>query len=99
VKRIPTRVLVGIGVLVAVLLAAVVSRYASDRPDGLQRVAADHGLAEADQPPTAGLMPDDPQLAGVVGLLVVLVLATGTTYVLRRRSRDDEDPTETTGGR
>ena len=34
---------------VALVLAAVVSHYASDRPDGLERVAADEGfLAAAD---------------------------------------------------
>ena len=96
-RRLPTRVLVGIGLVVAVLLAAVVSRYASGRPDGLQRVAGDQGMVEADRPPAPGLMPDDPQLAGLVGLFVVLVLASGATYLVRRRTRDDEQPTETTG--
>ena len=35
---------VAFGLLVAVVLAAGVSRWASSEPDGLERVAADHGL-------------------------------------------------------
>ena len=84
-KRLPTKVLVSAGLLVALLLAVVVSRYASDRPDGLERVAADHGMVESEPAPTPGLMPDDPQLAGAVGLVVVLALASGATYLVRRR--------------
>ena len=38
------RLLIG-GALVAVVLAAVVSFYASSAPDGLNKVAEDHGIA------------------------------------------------------
>lgn len=42
------RLLIAGGVL-AVLLAAVVSFYASSQPDGLNRVAEDHGIAASER--------------------------------------------------
>lgn len=44
--RIRTKVLVLVGILVALVLAGGVSYYASGSPDGLNRVAADHGFDE-----------------------------------------------------
>ena len=38
-----------IGALMAVVLAAVVSFYASSQPDGLEKVAGDHGIAAQEQ--------------------------------------------------
>ncbi len=96
-RRLPTRVLAAIGLLVAVVLAVVVSRYASSRPDGLMRVAGDKGMVQQDRHSAPGLMPDDPQLAGLVGLVAVLVVASGATYLVRRRTGDDQ-ASETTGG-
>ena len=85
-------------VLVALLLAGVVSFYASSSPDGLNRVAQDHGFAqtakdhEAARGPFAGYATKDVGharlsggLAGVVGVAVVLVLAGGLALLLRRR--------------
>ena len=37
------------GGLLAIVLAAVVSFYASSQPDGLNKVAADHGIASQEQ--------------------------------------------------
>jgi len=89
---------VGIGLLVPLLLAAVVSYYASSRPDGLERVATDTGLnaGEKDQPlgdtpladyGTRGV--DDPRLsrgvAGIVGIVATFVVAGGIVYVVKRR--------------
>ena len=95
-KRPSTLVVVGVGLLVALLLAGVVSIYASGRPDGLERVAEDQGFArQAEENPTA----DGPLAgyelgerggvggAGVVGVLVVLVIAGGGAYALRGRDR------------
>ena len=90
---------VGVSILlVAVLLAGVVSFYASDSPDGLNRVAEDQGFAQSEQThpnadgPLAGYETADVDdervsggLAGVAGVLVVLVLAGGLALVLRRR--------------
>jgi hypothetical protein len=96
-----TRTLVLVGVLVALVLAGVVSFYASSAPDGLSRVAEDHGFAasetehrRADSPmadyATKGV--DDERLsggiAGVAGTLIVLGLASGGFWLLRRRDRD-----------
>lgn len=95
-KGMPTRVLVGIGIVVALLLAGGLSVYASSRPDGLQRVAGDHGFADkqrdsatADSPLAGYGQQGDRRVAGVVGAVVVLVLVSGTTYVLRRRRPAD----------
>ena len=94
-RRMPTRVLVGLGLLVALVLAGVVSLRASDRPDGLERVAEDQGFADqAKEHPVDGPLADyelggrDSAVPGLVGVVLVLVLVSGTTYVLRRRSQD-----------
>jgi cobalt/nickel transport protein len=98
VKRVSTKALVVTGVLVALLLAGVVSFYASSSPDGLNRVAQDQGFARtetehetADSPfagyGTRGV--DNDRLstgtAGIVGALVVLSLTGGLAYVVRRK--------------
>lgn len=98
-KRPGTRVLVVAGVLVALLLAGFASYYASSDPDGLNRVAEDQGFARTEREHRAG---DGPLagyqtrgvendrlsggLAGVVGSLVVLTLAGGLAWTVRRRS-------------
>jgi PDGLE domain-containing protein len=79
-----------------------VSYYASDSPDGLNRVAADHGLSKQQQESAAKDSPLDGYnakgvdnsrlsggLAGVAGVFVVLVLAGGLAFVVRRRGHDD----------
>ena len=98
-KGVPTRVVVAAGLLVALLLAGVVSFYASSAPDGLNKVAQDKGFAATEKDHRAG---DGPfagyetqgvgdgrfsgGLAGVVGCVVVLTLAGGVAYAVRRRS-------------
>ncbi len=101
-KGLPTRVLVVLGVLVALLLAGVVSHYASSEPDGLNRVAQDQGFAAESgrgNAPLAGYsargVADDRWaggLAGVVGVVVVLGLTGGLTLVLRRRGAEKPKP-------
>jgi hypothetical protein len=101
-RRPSTRALVVAGVLVALLLAGVVSFYASSAPDGLNRVAEDQGIARAerDHPASNGPMAgyrargvDNDRLSGLVagvsGALLVLVLFGGLTFVLRRRKEAD----------
>ena len=98
-KRVPARVLFGGLLLAALLMAGVVSFYASSHPDGLERVAGDEGFlssaedhATADGPfadyATEGV--DDARLsgglAGVLGAGVVLLVMGGVTYVVRRRA-------------
>ena len=106
-KGVPTRVVLGGLLLVAVVLAGIVSFYASSSPDGLERVAGDHGfLGSADEHAAADGPLADYQakgiddarvsggVAGVAGALVVLVLAGGLTFVLRRRN-DGAEPATT----
>lgn len=112
-SRVPTRGLVVAGVLVALLLAGLVSFYASGRPDGLNRVAEDAGFsrtetdhAGADSPlagyETAGVDEDrlSTGLAGVTGALVVLALAGGLAFAVRRRgpSARQDDPDRVAAG-
>jgi hypothetical protein len=98
VRRLPIRVVLALALLVTVLLGGVASHYASDDPDGLSRVAEDHGIAATERDHAAGDAPlagydtggvDDPRLsrglAGLAGVAVVLVLGTGLSYVVRRR--------------
>ena len=101
-KGAPTRVVVAVGLLVALLLAGVVSHYASSDPDGLNKVAQDKGFAAAQKDHRAGDGPfagyetqgvGDSRfsggLAGVVGCVVVLPLAGRVAHAVRRRSPAD----------
>ena len=96
-RRVSTRTLLVVGLLVALALAGVVSSYASASPDGLNRVAADLGFAGAEQ---ASGAQDGPLagydvagrgtrwsggLAGVIGCLVVLS-CTSALMLARRRA-------------
>lgn len=93
------------GLVVTLLLAGVASFYASSNPDGLERVAEQTGFLDtAEESPTsdspfAGYdtegVEDDRVgggTAGVVGSLIVLVLAGGLFWGLRRRKPDDDLP-------
>lgn len=85
--------------VVALLLAGVVSYWASSAPDGLNKVAADTGFGEQekqhglDDSPFAGYgtkgLGDgfaSGAVAGVAGVGITLALAGGLTLVLRRRA-------------
>ena len=85
-------------VVVSLVLAGVVSYYASSSPDGLERVAHDKGFAEtatehgvADGPLADYAVKDVDHdrlsggLAGVVGVVVVLALGAGLAYLVRHR--------------
>lgn len=87
--------------VVTLLIAGVGSYYASSHPDGLEHVAEKTGfLDSADEPKTAdspfadygtaGV--DDARLggglAGVAGVLLVLVVMSGLAYAVRRRGRE-----------
>jgi cobalt/nickel transport protein len=98
--KVRTKALVAAGVLVALLLAGVVSFYASASPDGLNKVAEDHGFSDtAKDSATSGSPFADygtkgvgnerlsGGIAGVVGVIVVLGLGTGVAYAVRRRKR------------
>jgi cobalt/nickel transport protein len=83
-------VLVG-GLLVALALAGIVSRFASGSPDGLTKVSQDHGFAGSERGHGA-VFDGYGSLSGVIGVLVVLALAGGVAYLARRRRSRDERP-------
>lgn len=91
-----------VGLLAALLIAGVGSFYASSHPDGLEFVAGKTGFLDsadeaktADSPfagyQTSGI--DNSRLsggvAGVAGVLTVLVLAGGLAYAVRRRGHSE----------
>lgn len=99
-----SRRFVAVALLVTLLVAGVASYYASSHPDGLEYVAGETGfLDSAEDSPTADSPLADYQtsgvederlgggIAGVVGVLLVLGLAGGVTWAVRRRTPRDED--------
>ena len=89
------RLLIAGGVL-AVLLAAVVSFYASSQPDGLNRVAQDHGIAASEQVTSGSVFADyavsgldngraSSAVAGLAGVAVTAAVGFGLFHVLRMR--------------
>jgi cobalt/nickel transport system permease protein/cobalt/nickel transport protein len=100
-----TRTFVVIGLLATLLVAGVASYYASSHPDGLEYVAEQAGFADTAEDSAAADSPlSDYQvkgvendavsggLAGVIGALVVLLVAGGLVYLVRRKgsARPDE---------
>jgi len=75
--------------LVALVMAGAVSRFASDDPDGLTKVSEDHGFADTEKAHDS-VLGGYGSVTGVLGVLVVLGLAGGVTYAVRRREPDDE---------
>lgn len=101
--RLTTRRLVLAGLLVSLLLAGLVSLWASGNPDGLEFVAEGLGFSDSAGEHAAGDSPfadygtagvDDSRLsgglAGLVGVVVVAVVAFGLMHLLRRRDSDDD---------
>jgi cobalt/nickel transport system permease protein len=95
------------GLAAALVLAGIVSFYASGSPDGLERVAEDRGfLSQAQDSATAGSRLADYGLsgvdserlsvgtAGVIGVLVTVTIAVLVFAVLARRrgARESERP-------
>jgi cobalt/nickel transport system permease protein len=88
------------GVLVALVFAAVVSQFAVDAPDGLERVSEDLGIApvgSAGEMKEVGVFSDyatrgvqneslSLALAGGAGVLITLALALGIFLAVRDRS-------------
>ena len=88
------------GLLVSLLLAGIVSFYASSHPDGLEKVAEEIGFIEtAKDPATAGSALADygvegvenerasVGLAGVIGVAATGVVATGLFLYLGKRKK------------
>jgi hypothetical protein len=90
------------GLLLALVVAGVASFYASGHPDGLEYVAGKTGFLDtADDSPAAGSPFADygtkgvdndrfsGGIAGVAGSLMVLAIAGGLFWLLRRRTASD----------
>ena len=99
-----TRLFVIAGLLVALVLAGVVSYFASSDPDGLTKVSEDKGFAESERAhdledsPLAGYRTeevDDDRLsggmAGVIGVGATFVIAGGVALLVRRRGAAQPD--------
>ena len=97
-RRMSRRAFFATFLLVALLVAGVGSYYASAHPDGLNFVAEKTGFSDQEKTsgtsegPLAGYQTtgiDDARLsggvAGVVGCLLVLTLAGGLAWAVRRR--------------
>lgn len=101
--RVRTRVIVAAGLVIALLLAGVVSFYASGSPDGLERVAEDQGFGHTAKDSPAGGSPladygtkgvENERLstavAGIAGVGLTLGAGAGLAFLTRRRSRVQE---------
>lgn len=106
-RRPRTRAFVVVGLLVVLALAGGVSYYASASPDGLNKVAEDHGFASTakDSPTRHSPFADygvrgisdgrvSNAVAGVAGVAIVLTLGTGVALAVRRRGRRDDHGTD-----
>lgn len=93
-----------VGLAIALALA-ILSPLASPEPDGLERVATDHGLVKRALEPVYDIMADyafpgiaDERLAtavaGIVGTLIVFALVYGLALLLRRRGTITTDAHE-----
>lgn len=92
-----------VSLLVTLLVAGVVSFYASSHPDGLEYVAVEAGFLDTAEEHAVADGPladygvtgvEDPRLsgglAGVIGVAVTLLLAGGLGWLLRRRTPTPE---------
>ena len=97
------------GLLVALLLAGVVSGFASSSPDGLEKVAQDQGFAEtAEEHALSGSPVADyavagveeerlsTGLAGVLGVGVTFAFGLGLFALVRRRAAEPGDAAPST---
>jgi len=102
-KRITT--IVAAGLAVALLLAGVVSYFASGAPDGLNKVAIERGFDGTEEPhdlaesPLSGYETRGVDsgflagsLAGIAGVGVTFLVAGGLVYLVRRRGTTDALP-------
>ena len=95
-------ILAAAALVVVLAIAGIVSGFASGSPDGLERVAEDQGFADAGRDGEAigpldgyAVNGDDSRLgtgvAGVAGSVIVLLLAGGLAYGVRRRGASADD--------
>ncbi len=85
--------------IVSLVIAGIVSWFASTHPDGLERVAKDYGFIEKAREPLFSVLPDytvpglsgfvSNSAAGVIGVLATfgLVMLVGKVLAAKRRRR------------
>ena len=88
-RRPNTKAVAAVVLLLALVLAGVVSRFASGDPDGLTKVSEDQGFGGTGKTHDS-LLGGYGGLTGALGVLVVLGLAGGVTYAVRRRDHDED---------
>lgn len=99
-----TRRIWAAGAAASLVLAGIVSFYASSDPDGLEKVAGDEGIAKEEKEhalsdsPLADYGVEDVTntrlsggLAGVIGVTATLAVGSGVFVVLRRRTGPGQD--------
>jgi hypothetical protein len=97
------KALIWVGIAAAIVLAGVVSFYASSSPDGLEKVATDKGFIDSAEDSDVADLPladygttgvDNERLsvgiAGVIGVFVTFALAGGLFWLVARRSSDTD---------
>jgi len=100
------RIFFGVGLLVVVVFAVVVSQFASGNPDGLEYVAGEEGFLDTAEDHTLGDAPlagygenltdnsaVNTAVAGLLGVLVTLGVGYGIFWLVRRRFPDHTKPT------
>nr|WP_244501251.1 PDGLE domain-containing protein [Streptomyces sp. TP-A0874] len=100
-----------VGLLAALFFAGGLSYYASASPDGLEKVAADHGIDRMEKEHAAEGSPlADYELssvgnsrlsgglAGVIGVGATLAVGSGLFWVVRRRPARQAEGAPLTGG-
>ncbi|MBI1351340.1 MAG: hypothetical protein GC156_09495 [Actinomycetales bacterium] len=101
-------VIIWVGLGVALFAAGVLSYYASSSPDGLEKVAEDHGFIEnaADSAnatlPTADYSIAGVEnerlsvgLAGIIGVAVMALVAFGMFWLLARGKKPSDEQAST----
>ncbi len=97
-RKVPIRTFAIVGLLAALFFGAVVSQFAVDNPDGLERVAIDTGFVESEEDhafgdslfadyATEGLENETLSLAvaGISGTLIVLAVGWGLFAAVREK--------------
>ncbi|MEM2866749.1 MAG: PDGLE domain-containing protein [Candidatus Hadarchaeales archaeon] len=84
-----------VGLVVCLFMAGVLSLFASSSPDGLERVAEDHGFAEKAKEFLSSPFPDysvpalggalSTSLAGLLGVVLILLLTFFWAKALRKK--------------
>ena len=90
-----------VGFAISLILAGIVSNYASSSPDGLEKVAGDIGFLDTAKKHTNadklladyGVKGVDNQrlstgAAGVIGVVATGAISTGLFFLIRRKSGD-----------